>query len=64
MKQIIILNNFKLLNQILDKDFGVIECSCISNPNSEVFNQPLKNQIYELLNKMANSPREKQSLHF
>lgn len=41
MKQIFILNNFKLLCDILDKDFGVIECSCISNPNSEVFNQPL-----------------------
>lgn len=41
-EQIFRLNNFRLLNQILDKDFGIIECSSISNPNYEVFNQPYK----------------------
>ena len=40
--QIIRLNNFKLLCDILDKDFGIIECNSISDPNSENFNQPLK----------------------
>lgn len=34
--------NFKLLCEIMDKDFGVIECSSISNPNSEIFNEKLK----------------------
>jgi hypothetical protein len=26
----------------MDKDFGVIECSSISDPNSEVFNEKIK----------------------
>jgi len=34
--------NFKLLNDILDKDFGVIECSSITDPNNEVFNQKIQ----------------------
>ena len=34
--------NFKLLCDILDKDFGVIECSSISDPNNEVFNEKIK----------------------
>lgn len=41
-QQIFRLNNFHLLNEILDKNFGVIECGSISNPNAEVFHQPLK----------------------
>ena len=41
-KQIFRLNNFHLLNEILDKDFGVIECNSIIDPNSEVFHKPLK----------------------
>lgn len=45
-EQIFRLNNFRLLNEILDKDFGVIECSSISNPNDEVFNQPYKKDNY------------------
>jgi hypothetical protein len=38
--------NFYLLNEILDKDFGVIECNSISNPNAEVYHQPLKTENY------------------
>lgn len=45
-QQILRLNNFRLLNKILDKDFGVIECNSISNPNAEVFHQPLKTYNY------------------
>lgn len=45
-EQIFRLNNFHLLNEILDKDFGVIECSSITNPNQEVFNQPIKPKNY------------------
>jgi hypothetical protein len=26
----------------MDKDFGVIECSSISDPNSKVFNKKIK----------------------
>jgi hypothetical protein len=38
--------NFHLLNEILDKNLGVIECSSISNPNAEVFQQPIKTDNY------------------
>jgi hypothetical protein len=41
-KQIFRMYNFKLLCQIMDKDFGVIECSSISDPNSKVFNKKIK----------------------
>jgi hypothetical protein len=34
--------NFKLLCDIMDKDFGVIECSSVIDPNEEVFNQKIK----------------------
>lgn len=45
-EQVFRMYNFRLLNEILDRNFGVIECSSISNPNSEVFNQPIKSLSY------------------
>jgi hypothetical protein len=41
-KQIFRMYNFKLLCEIMDKDFGVIEADSKSDPNEEVFNQKLK----------------------
>ena len=41
-KQIFRMYNFKLLCQIMDKDFGVIEADSKSDPNSEVFNEKIK----------------------
>ena len=35
-------HNFHLLNEILDKDFGIIYCNSITNPRDEIFNQPIK----------------------
>jgi hypothetical protein len=34
--------NFHLLNEIMDKDFGIIEYSSITDPKNEIFNQPIK----------------------
>ena len=42
-KQIFRMYNFKLLCDIMDKDFGDIVCSSINDPNQEIYNQPLKN---------------------
>ncbi|OCB77999.1 hypothetical protein [Flavobacterium crassostreae] len=33
--------NFYLLNEIMDRDFGIIECGSIINPKNEIFNNPL-----------------------
>lgn len=33
--------NFQLLNDIMDRNFGVIECNSVINPNQEAFNQPI-----------------------
>lgn len=41
-QEIFRIYNFHLLNEIMDKDFGVIECSSVIDPNSEIFNQPIK----------------------
>jgi len=35
-QQIFRLNNFHLLNEILDRNFGVIECSSITDVLSEL----------------------------
>jgi len=40
--QLFRLNNLKLLLDIMDKDFGVIECGSITDPNNEIFNEPIK----------------------
>lgn len=40
--KIIRMHNFKLLLDIMDKDFGVIECGSITDPNNEIFNEPIK----------------------
>lgn len=45
-EQIIRLNNFHLLNEILDRDFGIIECSSISDPNEQIFQEPIKKIDY------------------
>lgn len=37
-------NNFKLLNDILDKDFGVIECTSVKDPECSIINSPIKNE--------------------
>ncbi|WP_220761620.1 hypothetical protein [Flavobacterium sp. UMI-01] len=34
--------NFHLLNQIMEKDFGIIECGSITDPREEVFNQKIE----------------------
>lgn len=34
--------NFQLLNEIMDKEFGVIECGSISDPENEIYNQPIQ----------------------
>jgi len=34
--------NFKLLCDIMDKDFGEIEATSFTNPNKKVFNKKLK----------------------
>ena len=41
-KQIFRMYNFKLLCEIMDKDFGVIEADSKSDPNEEVFNEKIK----------------------
>ena len=33
--------NFHLLNEIMDKDFGIIECGSITDPKASIFNQPI-----------------------
>jgi len=45
-KEIFKRYNFHLLNEILDKDFGIIECNSITNPNEPVFNEPIKKLDY------------------
>lgn len=35
------LFNFNLLNEIMSKDPGVIECNSITDAKDEVFNQPI-----------------------
>ena len=34
--------NFHLLNEIMDKNFGIIECGSITDPRAEIFNNPKK----------------------
>jgi hypothetical protein len=34
--------NFHLLNEIMDKDFGIIECGSIIDPKASIFDQPIK----------------------
>jgi len=36
--------NFHLLNEIMNKDFGIIECGSITDPRGSIFNQPIKSQ--------------------
>ena len=36
--------NFKLLCDILDEDFGVIECTSVKDPESEIINQPIQSK--------------------
>lgn len=41
-KEIFRQYNFKLLCKIMDKDFGIIECSSVTDPNKQVFNEKIK----------------------
>lgn len=33
--------NFHLLNEIMNKDFGIIECGSTTDPKASIFNQPI-----------------------
>jgi hypothetical protein len=35
--------NFQLLNNILDNGDNTIEAICFTDPNNEIFNQPINN---------------------
>lgn len=34
--------NFHLLNEIMNKNFGIIECGSKTDPNEKIFNEPIK----------------------
>lgn len=36
--------NFHLLNEIMNRNFGIIECGSITDPRVAIFNQPIKSK--------------------
>jgi hypothetical protein len=37
--------NIQLLNEIMDKDFGIIECGSIIDPKESIFNEPINPKL-------------------